>query len=48
MGERRGAYGVVMGNLEGKRPLERPRRKWEGNIEMDLITDVGSKSFINL
>jgi len=32
--ERRGAYRVVVGNPEGKRPLERPRRKWEGNIEM--------------
>jgi hypothetical protein len=36
LGERRGAYRVVVGNPEGKRPLERPRRKWEGNTEMDL------------
>jgi len=29
-------YTVVVGKPEGKRPLERPRRKWEGHIEMDL------------
>jgi hypothetical protein len=28
--------GVVMGILEGKRPLEKPRRRWEDNIKMDL------------
>jgi hypothetical protein len=27
---------VSVGNPEGKRPLERPRRRWEDNIEMDL------------
>jgi len=36
MGERRGAYRVVVGKPEGKRPLEKPRRKWESYIEMDL------------
>jgi hypothetical protein len=36
MGERTGAYRVVVGKPEGKRPLERPKWKWEGNIEMDL------------
>jgi len=36
MGERRGAYRVVVGNPEGKRPLERRRLRWEDNIEMDL------------
>jgi hypothetical protein len=35
MGERRGAYRVLVEKLEGKRPLERPRRKWENNIKMD-------------
>jgi len=35
-GERRGAYRVLMGRPEGKRPLGRPRRRWEDNIEMDL------------
>ena len=29
-------YRVLVGKPEGKRPLERPRRRWEGNIKMDL------------
>jgi len=32
MGERKGVYRVVMGKPEGKRPLGRPRRRWEDNI----------------
>ena len=36
MGERRGIYKVLMGKSEGKRPLGRPRRRWEDNIKMDL------------
>jgi hypothetical protein len=36
MGERRGAYRVLVGKPEGRRPLERPRRRWEHNIKMDL------------
>jgi hypothetical protein len=36
MGEGRGIYRVLVGRLEGKRPLERPRRRWENNIKMDL------------
>jgi len=36
MGEGRGAQRVLVGKLEGKRPLGRPRRRWEGNIKMDL------------
>jgi len=36
MGERRGAYGVLVGKPEGKRPLGRPRHRWEDNIKMDL------------
>ncbi|KAJ4436209.1 hypothetical protein ANN_18839 [Periplaneta americana] len=36
MGESRNAYRVLVGRLEGKRPLERPRRRWEDNIKMDL------------
>jgi hypothetical protein len=31
---------VLMGKLEGKRPLGRPRRRWEYNVKMDL-KDVG-------
>jgi hypothetical protein len=30
------AYRVLMGTPEGKRPLGRPRRRWEDNIKMDL------------
>jgi hypothetical protein len=36
MGERRGAYRVLVGKPERKRPLGRPRRRWEGDIKMDL------------
>ena len=36
MGERRGANRVFVGKLEGKRPLGRPRHKWEDNIKIDL------------
>jgi hypothetical protein len=36
MGECRGAYGVLVGKLEVKKPLERPRCRWEDNIKMDL------------
>jgi len=35
-GERRGVYRVLAGKSEGKRPLGRPRRRWEDNIKMDL------------
>ena len=36
MMERRGAYKVLVGISEGKRPLGRTRRRWENNIKMDL------------
>ena len=36
MGEERGAYRVLEGKPEGKRPLGRPRRRWVDNIRMDL------------
>jgi hypothetical protein len=32
----RGLYRVLVGKPEGKRPLGRPRRRWEDNIKMDL------------
>ena len=35
-GERRGIYRVLVGKPEGKRPLGRPRHRWEENIVMDL------------
>jgi hypothetical protein len=36
MGEGSNVYRFLMGNPEGKRPLERPRRQWEDGIKMDL------------
>jgi hypothetical protein len=36
MGERRGVYRVLVGKPEEKRPLGRTRRRWKGNIKMDL------------
>ena len=36
MGERRGAYGVLVGMPEGKRPLGRPRLRWEDNIKVNF------------
>ena len=36
MGERRGVYRVLVGKPGGKRPLGRPRRRWEDTIKMDL------------
>jgi hypothetical protein len=39
-GEEKGVYRVLVGKPEGKRPLERPRRRWEDNIKTD-IQEVG-------
>jgi len=36
MGEERGVYRVLLGKLEGRRPLGRPRSRWVDNIGMDL------------
>jgi hypothetical protein len=36
MGEGRGAYRVLVGRPDGRRPLGRPRCRWEENIKMDL------------
>jgi hypothetical protein len=36
VGEGRGVYRVLVGKPEGKRPLERPRRRWEDGIKMDF------------
>jgi hypothetical protein len=35
MGERRGVYRILVGKPEGKRPLGRPRHRWEDNVKMD-------------
>ncbi|KAJ4428068.1 hypothetical protein ANN_24082 [Periplaneta americana] len=49
MGESRNAYRVLVGRPEGKRPLGRPRRRWEDNVKMDL-REVGydDRDWINL
>jgi hypothetical protein len=39
-GQRTGAYRVLVGKPEGKRPLQRPRHRWEYNIKM-CIQEVG-------
>jgi hypothetical protein len=48
MVEWRGVYSVLVKKPEGKRPLGRPRRKWEDNIKMDL-QEVGCEGtdFVN-
>jgi hypothetical protein len=43
MGERRGIYRVLVGKPEGKRPLGRPRHRWEDNINM-YFQEVGCES----
>jgi hypothetical protein len=40
MWERRDVYKVLLGTVDGKRPLGRPRHKWEDNIKMD-VQEVG-------
>jgi hypothetical protein len=40
MGEKRNAYRLLVGEPDGKRPPERPRRRWVDNIRMDLV-EVG-------
>jgi hypothetical protein len=40
MVESRCAYRVLVERSEGRRPLERPRRRWENNIKMDFL-EVG-------
>jgi len=48
-GERRGMCRVLVGKPEGKRPLGRPRRRWEDNIKMDLQeVGCGSMDWIEL
>jgi hypothetical protein len=49
MGGGRNVYRVLVGKPEGKRPLERPRRRWEDGIRMDLREIVwGGVEWINL
>jgi hypothetical protein len=49
MGERRGAYKALVGKPDGRRPLGRPRRRWEDNIKMELRKVVwGGMDWIDL
>jgi len=49
MGERRGVYRVFVGKPEGKRPLGRPRIRWEDNIKLGLQeVGCGSMDWIEL
>jgi hypothetical protein len=44
MGEGRDVYRVLVGRPEGKRPLGRPRRRWEDKIKLDL-REIGRTGF---
>ena len=48
MGEGRGVHRVLVGKPEGKRPLGRPKRRWEDNIKMDLQEVVGGVDWMEL
>jgi hypothetical protein len=49
MVEGRGVYRVLVGRPEGKRPLGRPRRRWDDNIKMDLReTGIDGANWIRL
>jgi hypothetical protein len=49
MGEVKGAYNILVGNPEGRRPLGKPRSRWEDSIKMDLRETVfGDVDFIYL
>jgi len=48
MGEGRGVHRVLVGKPKGKRPLGRPRRRWEDNIKMDLREAVGGEDWMEL
>ena len=47
IGESRGVYSALVGKHEGKRPLGRPKRRWEDNIKMDL-QEVGCGEWTGL
>jgi hypothetical protein len=48
MGEVRGAYSILVGRPEGRRPLGRPSRRWEDNIKMDREIGFGDVDWIHL
>ena len=48
MGEERGVHRVLVRKPEGKRPLGRPRRRWEDNVKMDLQEVGGGGNWMEL
>ena len=48
MEEGRGVHKILVGKTEGKRPLWRPRRRWEDNINMDLEVGRGCWDWMEL
>ena len=48
MGANRGAYRVTVGKPEGRRPLGRPRHRWEDNIETNLQEVGGDTNWIDV
>ena len=48
MGEEKGMHRVLVGKPDGKRPLGRPRHRWEDNIMMDLQEVGGGGDWIDL
>ena len=48
MGEGRGVHRVLVGKTEGKRPLGRPRHRWEDNIKMDVEVGGGCGDWMEL
>jgi hypothetical protein len=48
IGECRGVYSVLVGKPKGKRPLGKPRRRWEDNIKVDLKMGCGGMDWIEL
>ena len=48
MGEGSDVHRVLVGKLDGKRPLGRPRRRWEDNIKMDLWEVGGGGDWMEL
>jgi hypothetical protein len=48
MGNRMGAYRVLVGKLDGKKPLVRSRSRWENNIKLNLQEVREGMDWINL
>ena len=48
MGEERVVYTVLLGKLEGRKPMERPRCRWVDNIRMDLQVGCWCMDWIGL